>query len=61
MNHYCTYFYSGFLIQGLAMWRSLAAHERDSVLWVLALDDFAAEVLKEVGGTCLRVVRLEEV
>lgn len=61
MNHYCTYFDRGFLIQGLAMWRSLAIHDRDSVLWVLALDEFTAEVLKEIGGTWLRVVRLEEV
>lgn len=60
MNHYCTYFDRGFLIQGLAMWRSLAAHDRDSVLWVLALDDFTAEVLREIGGTWLRVVRLAE-
>lgn len=61
MNHYCTYFDRGFLIQGVAMWRSLAARDRDSVLWVLALDEFTAEVLREIGGTWLRVVRLEEV
>lgn len=61
MNHYCTYFDSGFLIQGLAMWRSLAARDQDSVLWVLALDDRAADVLREIGGTWLRVVRLEEI
>ena len=61
MNHYCTFFDSGFLIQGLAMWRSLAARDQDSVLWVLALDDRAAEVLREIGGTWLRVVRLEEI
>lgn len=61
MNHYCTYFDRGFLIQGLAMWRSLARQDRDSVLWVLALDDFTADVLREMGGTWLRVVRLEEV
>lgn len=61
MNHYCTYFDRGFLIQGLAMWRSLAVRDRDSVLWVLALDDFTADVLREIGGTWLRVVRLDEV
>ncbi len=61
MNHYCTYFDRGFLIQGLAMWRSLAGQDRDSVLWVLALDEFTAEVLREGGGTWLRLVRLEEV
>ena len=61
MNHYCTYFDRGFLIQGLALWRSLAKHDPDSVLWVLALDEFTASVLREVGGTWLRVVPLAEV
>ena len=40
MNHYCTYFDRGFLAQGLALWRSLGKHDLDSVLWVLALDEF---------------------
>jgi hypothetical protein len=61
VNHYCTYFDRGFLAQGLALWRSLAKHDVDSVLWVLALDDFTADVLREVGGTWLRVVTLAEV
>jgi hypothetical protein len=61
VNHYCTYFDRGFLIQGLALWRSLAKADVDSVLWVLALDEFTADVLREVGGTWLRVVPLAEV
>lgn len=61
MNHYCTYFDRGFLAQGVALWRSLAKHDLDAVLWVLALDDFTAEVLREVGGTRLRVVPLADV
>ena len=60
MNHYCTYFDRGFLIQGLALWRSLAAQDPDAVLWVLALDDFTVDVLREVGGTWMRVVPLAE-
>ena len=58
MNHYCTYFDRGFLIQGVALWRSLAARDPDAVLWVLALDDFTTEVLHEIGRTWLRVVPL---
>lgn len=61
VNHYCTYFDRRFLIQGLALWRSLAAHDVDAVLWVLALDDFTAEALRETGGTWLRVIPLSEV
>jgi len=60
VNHYCTYFDRGFLIQGLALWRSLAAHDADAVLWVLALDDFTADVLCATGGMWLRVVTLAE-
>lgn len=60
MNHYCTYFDRGFLIQGVALWRSLAAQDPDAVLWVLALDDFTVGVLREIGGTWMRVVPLAE-
>ena len=48
MNHFCTYFDRGFLIQGLALWRSLAAHDPMANLWVLALDDEAVDVLREL-------------
>jgi len=60
VNHYCTYFDRGFLPQGLALWRSLAAQDQDAVLWVLALDDTTAHVLRQVGGTWLRVATLAE-
>ncbi len=58
MNHYCTYFDRNFLIQGLALWRSLASHDPDAVLWVLTLDEFTATALRQVGGTWLKVVPL---
>jgi hypothetical protein len=61
MNHYCTYFDRGFLIQGLALWRSLAASDSGAVLWVLALDDFTADALRELDDPRLRVVPLAEV
>lgn len=60
MRHYCTYFDSGFLIQGVALWRSLRQHAPGSVLWVLALDEAAAEALERVGDSTLRVTRLAE-
>ena len=58
MNHYCTYFDRGFLIQGVALARSLTRHDPGAVLWVLALDDFTGEVLREIGGPGIRVVAL---
>ena len=60
MNHYCTYFDRGFLAQGLALTRSLVAHEPEAVLWVLALDEFTAEVMQALGGRAVRVRRLAE-
>lgn len=60
MRHYCTYFDRGFLIQGVALWRSLARHDPAAVLWVLALDDFTAKLLDELSDTRLRVVSLAE-
>jgi hypothetical protein len=61
MNHTCTYFDRTFAIQGLALWRSLAAHDPAAVLWVLALDDFTAELLRDMAEPRLRVVALAEV
>lgn len=60
MNAYCTYFDRGFLPQGLALWRSLARHDPAAVLWVLALDDFTAALLRELGEPRLPVVALAE-
>jgi hypothetical protein len=60
VTHCCTYFDRGFLIQGLALWRSLARLDGDAVLWVLALDDFTAEFLRGLGEPRLRVVPLAE-
>ncbi len=61
MNVYCTYFDRGFLAQGLALWRSLAAHDPEARLWVLALDEFTAEVLCEFAEERLGVVTLAEI
>jgi hypothetical protein len=61
MNHTCTYFDRGFAIQGLALWRSLVAHDPTAILWVLALDDFTADLLRELAEPRLRVVALAEV
>jgi hypothetical protein len=59
-GHFCTYFDRGFLPQGLALWRSMQAHDPEAVLWVLALDNITAEALRHLGGTNLRVVPLAE-
>ncbi|MBL9188265.1 MAG: hypothetical protein JNK23_12340 [Opitutaceae bacterium] len=60
MNHYCTYHDRGYLAQGLALWRSLAARDAEARLTVLALDDETAQVLRAIGGERLAVVALRD-
>ncbi len=60
MNHYCTYFDRGYLAQGLALWRSLARHDRAAQLTVLALDAETARVLRGLGEPNLLVTELAE-
>ncbi|HET7535424.1 MAG TPA: hypothetical protein VFJ90_03160 [Candidatus Didemnitutus sp.] len=60
MNHYCTYFDQGFLVQGVALAQSLFRHDPDALLWVLALDDAAATTLAMLDAQRLRVVTLAE-
>ena len=54
MNHFCTAMDRGYLVQGLAFWRSLAAHDPAATLWVLALDEFAADLLREMADPRLK-------
>jgi hypothetical protein len=60
VNHYCTYFDSNYLAQGLALWRSLARHDPGAVLWVLALDAASADVLRGLPDPQLRVFLLAD-
>jgi len=60
VNHYCTYFDSNYLAQGLALWRSLARHDAAAVLWVLALDDATAAVWRGLDDPRCRVIPLAD-
>jgi hypothetical protein len=60
MRHYCTYFDRGFLIQGLALWRSLTRCDPEAVLWVLALDGPTERILRALARPQVRVVPLAE-
>lgn len=60
MNAYCTYFDTNYLAQGLAMWRSLARHDVAAVLWVLALEEETAGVLRALREPGLHVLPLAE-
>lgn len=56
-----TLFDSGFLPQGLALYRSLQRHMPSGVLWVLCMDERAHEVLSALALPRLRLIRLEDV
>lgn len=58
MNHYCTYFDHGFLLQGVALWQSLRRHDPAGVLWVLALDAETVTALAGLKADRLQVVDL---
>lgn len=60
MNHYCTYFDSGYLAQGLALWHSLRRYDDQAVLSVVALDFETVRVLRGLGDKRLRIVELSE-
>lgn len=57
---YCTYFDAGYLDKGLAMLRSLRAHNPLAPLFVLTLDEKTREVLGEIGPKPLTLLGLEE-
>lgn len=57
MRAYCTYFDSGYLSRGLAMIESLRSVGEDGMVVVLALDDAAADGLRERGGAGLMIIR----
>ena len=60
MSSYCTFFDRGYLPQGLALWSSLQRHEPGAVLWVLAVDEETATVLRAIASPGVRVVLLAE-
>jgi len=60
VKHYCTYFDSNYLPQGLVLAESLQRFSDEGVVWVLALDDRAVALLKKISRTNIRVVQLNE-
>jgi hypothetical protein len=60
MNHYCTYFDSGYLGRGVALWHSLKRHDPSAVLWALGLDDATVKAVRGLDEVDFRVVPLAE-
>lgn len=58
--NFCTLFDSGFLIRGLAMYQSLAAHTRDFHLYIFAFDDMSLDILTQLQLPHVTVISLAE-
>ena len=60
MNHYCTYFDSGYIVRGVALWLSLKRNDPSAVLWALCLDDAAGQAVRGLNEVNLRALPLAE-
>ena len=58
VRHYCTYFDRNYLLKGLALIRSLQAHDPSHVLWVLCLDEISRVIVQRIGGPTVRALSL---
>ena len=59
--HFCTYFDHRYLVRGLAMILSLAAHCPAARVWVLCMDDATYATLTRLELPVVRVIRLQAV
>jgi hypothetical protein len=60
MRHYCTYFDSGYLARGLALYESLRLHAGSFVLWILCLDEPSLDLLRKLDLPAVRLIRLRD-
>jgi hypothetical protein len=60
MRHFCTYFDHRYLSRGLALHESLGRHCPDFRLWVLCLDDIAADALEQLALANTNIIRLAD-
>ncbi len=61
MRHFCTYLDRGYLLRGLALYRSLLEHlPGPFTLWVLCFDDTAYRTLSALNRPDLRPVALDD-
>jgi hypothetical protein len=60
MYYYCTYFDSGYLARGLALYESLVQHSDSFELWILCMDDTSYEALTKLELPGIRLISLED-
>ena len=60
MIHYCTYFDSNYLLQGLCLYHSLEEHSHQPfTLWVLCFDELTYQILKDLSLPMMRLIQQE--
>lgn len=57
---YCTLFDKNYLDKGIVMIDSLKAHDSDSMIYVLCMDDFCKSVLDDYYGGAVKTISLAE-
>ena len=60
MRHYCTYFDSGYLPRGLALYESLRLHAGSFTLWILCLDEPSLDLLRRLDVPAVRLIPLRD-
>ena len=61
MYHFCTYFDSNYLIQGVTLYRSLLKHCKDFRFYVLCLDEETSEALDRLNEERIYTISIQEV
>jgi len=61
MTHFCTYFDSGYLARGLALYRSLERHIPKFTLHILCFDDVTYDALSRAQLSSIKLLRLVDV
>lgn len=61
MYHFCTYFNTGYLLRGIALYNSLQAQlNKPFVLWVLCFDDVSYDILSKLNLPGLKPIALAD-
>lgn len=61
IEHFCTLFDLGFVLQGLALYESIGTHSRRFHLWIVCMDDRTMEVLAQLRLANVTLLALRDV
>lgn len=61
VEHFCTLFDAGFVLQGMALHTSLVRHARPFHLWIVCMDDVVRELLRSVNLPHVTLIDVGEI